>query len=99
MIPKIKNNFIEFNTSIEEGSNGGAYVRFPYDIRKEFGKGRLKVVATFDGLPYTGSIVNMGITNSDGTVCYIIGILKETRVKLNKQIGDNVKVTIVVIDE
>ena len=22
---------------------GGAYVRFPYDIRKEFGKGRVRV--------------------------------------------------------
>ena len=38
----------------------GAFVRFPYDIRKEFGKGRVKVRATFDGEPYEGSLVNMG---------------------------------------
>ena len=38
---------------------GGAYVEFPYDIRKEFGKGRVKVHVTFDGIPYDGSIVNM----------------------------------------
>lgn len=25
---------------------GGAYVRFPYDIRKEFGKGRVKAEIT-----------------------------------------------------
>lgn len=34
--------------------NGGAYVFFPWDIRKEFGKGRVKVHATFDGIPYDG---------------------------------------------
>ena len=40
---------------------GGAYIIFPYDIRQEFGKGRVKVHATFDGHPYDGSIVNMGM--------------------------------------
>ncbi len=40
--------------------SGGAYIIFPYDIRKEFGKGRVKVHATFDGVPYDGNIVNMG---------------------------------------
>ena len=29
----------------------GAYVEFPYDVRAEFGKGRVKVRATFDGQP------------------------------------------------
>ena len=28
---------------------GGAYVAFPWDIRNEFGKGRVKVHAWFDG--------------------------------------------------
>ena len=40
---------------------GGAYVCFPYDIRKEFGTGRVKADITFDGEPYSGSIVNMGL--------------------------------------
>ena len=44
----------------EAGKPGGAYVIFPYDVRKEFGKGRVKVHVTFDGEPYDGSIVNMG---------------------------------------
>lgn len=39
---------------------GGAFVRVPFDIRKEFGQGRVKVEATFNGVPYCGSIVNMG---------------------------------------
>ena len=38
---------------------GGAYVIFPWNIREEFGKGRVKVHATFNGTPYDGSIVNM----------------------------------------
>ena len=73
---------------------GGAYVVFPYDIRKEFGKGRVKVHATFDGEPYDGSIVNMGIKNEDGSVCYIIGLRKDIRAKIGKQPGDTVAVAI-----
>jgi len=72
----------------------GAYVEFPYDIKTEFGKGRVKVLATFDGEPYDGSIVNMGVKNADGSVCYIIGIRKDIRTKIGKQAGDSVRVTI-----
>jgi len=79
--------------SSEIGS-GGAYVPFPYDLRAEFGKGRVKVHATFDNEPYDGSIVNMGVKNADGSVCYIIGILKDIRAKIGKQPGDSVHVTI-----
>lgn len=75
---------------------GGAYVPFPYDLRKEFGKGRVKVHATFDGVPYDGSIVNMGVKNPDGSVCYILGILKEIRAKIQKQPGDVVRVIVTV---
>jgi hypothetical protein len=72
----------------------GAYAVFPYDLRKEFGKGRVKVHATFDGEPYDGSIVNMGLKYADGSVCYIIGIRKDIRAAINKQAGDTVKITI-----
>ena len=73
---------------------GGAYVVFPWDIRQEFGKGRVKVHAAFDGVPYDGSIVNMGLKNGDGTACYIIGVLKRIRKKLNKADGDTLRVTV-----
>lgn len=73
---------------------GGAYIVFPYDIRKEFGKGRVKVHATFNGIPYDGSIVNMGLKNPDGSICYIIGVLKAIRQKLGLLEGSSVKVTI-----
>lgn len=73
---------------------GGAYIIFPYDIRKEFGKGRVKVHATFDGHPYDGSIVNMGIKDEEGNICYILGIQKAIRAAIGKQPGDTVFVTI-----
>ena len=66
----------------------GAYIEFPYDVKEEFGKGRVKVYATFDGEPYVGSLVRMG------TPCHIIGIRKYIRAKINKQPGDIVHVTI-----
>lgn len=78
----------------EAGKKGGAYVVFPYDIRKEFGCGRVKVHVTFDGEKYDGSIVNMGVKNEDGSVCYIIGIRKDIRSKIGKQPGDRVLVTV-----
>lgn len=87
----------EYDTLIHENSdNGGAYVIFPWDIRQVFGKGRIKVHAEFDGIPYDGSIVNMGVRNPDGSVCYIIGVLKAIRRKLNKKDGDKVHVLITV---
>ena len=55
---------------------GGAYIILPNDIRQEFGKGRVKVHATFDGHPYDGSIVNMGMKDEVGNICYILGIQK-----------------------
>ena len=72
----------------------GAYIEFPYDIKKEFGKGRIKIHAEFDSEPYDGSIVNMGIKNEDGSICYIIGIRKDIREKIDKQAGDKIKVKI-----
>ena len=72
----------------------GAYVAFPYDVREIFQKGRVKVTATFDGYPYEGSVVNMGVKNPDGSVCYVIGVRKDIREKIGKQPGDVVRVTI-----
>jgi len=70
----------------------GAYIEFPYDVRPEFGKGRVKVHATFDGYPYNGSLVRMK------TQCHIIGVQKAIRAAINKQPGDTVHVTIQEIE-
>ena len=71
-----------------------AYIAVPFDIKTEFGKGRLKVHASFDGELYDGSIVNMGVKNPNGPICYIIGIRKDIRAKIGKQAGNIVRVTI-----
>ena len=86
----------EYDAIIRElPEKGGAYVVFPWNIREEFGKGRVKVHATFDGIPYDGSIVNMGVKNEDGSVCYILGMLKAIRAQLGKGDGDTVHMVIV----
>lgn len=79
----------------ENPDNGGAYVTFPWDLKKEFGKSRIKVHAEFDGVPYDGSIVNMGLKNPDGSVCYVIGVLKTIRTVLQIREGDMIHVLIV----
>ncbi len=63
-----------------------AYVEFPYDVKEEFGKGRVPVSATFDGEPYDGSLVRMG------TPGHILGLRKDIRTKIGKQPGDTVAV-------
>lgn len=85
----------EYDTVIQEAENkGGAYVVFPYDVRTEFHAGRAKVHVEFDGEPYDGSVVNMGVKNPDGSICYLIGIRKEIRQKIAKQPGDLVHVRV-----
>ncbi len=84
----------EYDAVIHVEPDGGAYVVFPWDLRQTFGKGRVKVRAFFDGVPYEGSIVNMGVKNPDGTVCYLIGLLKSIRTALRKGDGDTVHVII-----
>lgn len=73
---------------------GGAYTIFPFDVRVAFGKGRAKVHVTFDGYPYDGSVVNMGVKNKDGSICYIIGIRKDIQKAIGKSIGDTVDITV-----
>lgn len=66
----------------------GAYIEFPYDVRAEFGHGRVKVRATFDGVPYDGSLVRMK------TPGHILGLRKDIRAAIGKQPGDTVHVTL-----
>jgi len=78
-----------FTAEIKEGTGGSAWIEFPYDVRAEFGTGgRVPVRATFDGIPYRGSLAPMG------GICHIIGILKEIRQRLDKKAGDTVAVVL-----
>ena len=81
-------NHFEFSAIILQKENmDAAYVEVPFDIKAIFGKGRLLVHATFDGVPYDGQIVKMG------TPCYIIGVRKDIRKQIGKTFGDTVRVT------
>ncbi|MDR0790976.1 MAG: DUF1905 domain-containing protein [Methanomassiliicoccaceae archaeon] len=85
----------EFDAVIQRVEDqDGAYVKLPFDLKKEFGKGRVSVHATYDGEPYDGSAVNMGVRNDDGSVCYILGMPKEIRKRIGKTPGDTVSVTL-----
>ena len=79
---------LEFDAIILQNENmDAAYVEMPFDIKALFGKGRLAVDATFDGVPYSGQIVRMG------TPCFIIGLRKDIRKQIGKTFGDTVHVT------
>lgn len=79
----------EFDAEIKKVPDiDGAYIEFPYDVRVEFGKGRVKVEAEFDGVVYNGSLVRMQ------TACHIIGLRKDIRAAIGKQAGDTVHVKI-----
>jgi len=83
------NKIYEFEAEIKKVPDiDGAYIEIPFDVKAEFGKGRVLVTATFDGETYDGILVKMK------TPCHIIGIRKDIRVKIGKQAGDIIKVTI-----
>lgn len=79
----------EFDAVIKKVPDiNGAYIEFPYDVKEEFQKGRVKVHAEFDGIPYNGSLVRMK------TPGHILGLRKDIRAEIGKQPGDTVHVTI-----
>jgi hypothetical protein len=79
----------KFKARIEAATLGGTCIYFPYDVEKEFGtKGRIPVKATFDGVPYSGSMVKYGAPQ------HMLGILKGIREQIGKGPGDMVEVTI-----
>lgn len=77
-----------FTAEIKQaGEINGAYIEPPFDVEEVFGAKRVKVLATFDGVEYRGSIVRMG-------GCYMLGLTKEIRNLISKDFGDTVNVTI-----
>lgn len=83
------NQIFEFDAVIRKVPDiDGAYIEIPFDVKKEFGKGRVAVHVTFDGEPYDGQVVKMQ------TPCHIVGLRKDIRAKIGKQPGDRVHVTL-----
>ena len=77
----------KFQAAIQPGPGGGAFVLFPYDTLQEFAsKGSIPVQATFDGIPYTGSLMACGGPH------HMLGILKAIRQQTGKNIGDTIQV-------
>jgi len=79
----------KFKAKIEAADGGGAYVLFPYDTEKEFAtKGRVPVKATFNGVPYTGSLVKYR------NPLHMLGVLKAVREQTGKGPGDTVELVV-----
>ncbi len=79
----------KFKTKIEPAGGGGMCVFFPFEVEKEFGtKGRVPVKATFDGVPYSGSLIKYGAPQ------HMLGVLKSIREQIGKGAGDTVEVTL-----
>jgi hypothetical protein len=79
----------KFKATIEDAGGNGAYILFPYDTKAEFGTGaQVRVVASFDGVPYAGSLVKYGHPQ------HMLPILKDVRAKIGKGPGDTVEVVI-----
>jgi Bacteriocin-protection, YdeI or OmpD-Associated/Domain of unknown function (DUF1905) len=79
----------KFKAKIEAGDGGGAHVLFPYDTEKEFAtKGKVPVKATFDGVPYAGSLIKYGHPQ------HMLGLLKSIREQISKGPGDTIEVVV-----
>lgn len=77
-----------FSAPIEAAQSGGTYVRVPFDVESVFGKKRVPVAAWIDGAEYRGSLVRMG------SACHVLGVLKEIRSRIGKDVGDVVEVVL-----
>jgi Bacteriocin-protection, YdeI or OmpD-Associated/Domain of unknown function (DUF1905) len=79
----------KFKAKIEAGDGGGAYVFFPYDTGKKFAtKGKVPVKATFNGVPYTGSLIKYG------NPLRMLGMPKVIREQTGKGPGDAIEVVV-----
>ena len=78
-----------FRAVIEDaGGGGGAFITIPFDVEQTFGKKRVKVLATIEGISYRGSLVRMG------GACHLLPVLKQIRQQSGKSIGDEIEVTV-----
>jgi bifunctional DNA-binding transcriptional regulator/antitoxin component of YhaV-PrlF toxin-antitoxin module len=79
----------KFTAKIVAGDGGGAGVLFPYDPEKEFAtKGKVPIKATFNGVPYTGSLIKYGFPQ------HTLHLPKAIREQLGKVPGDIIDVVL-----
>jgi hypothetical protein len=79
-----------FEAEIRQGTGGGAFIEVPDEVIAALGGGgRIKVKATFDGVPYRGSIARYrGVM--------MLGVVKAIREQIGKSAGDTVAVRVSV---
>lgn len=85
----MKNEVHKFTAKLEKSDDGmdTAFISIPFNVEKTYGtKGQVKVKATFDGHPYRGVIANMG------RGCHTLGVRKDIREAIGKQVGDSISV-------
>ena len=73
---------------LQHGDMDAGYVEISFDVKETFGKNRVAVHASFDGVDYDDQIVRMG------TPCHIIGVRKDIREKIGKKFGDVIHVAL-----
>jgi bifunctional DNA-binding transcriptional regulator/antitoxin component of YhaV-PrlF toxin-antitoxin module len=78
-----------FTAKIIAGDGGGTGVLFPYDTQEAFGtKGKVPIHATFNGVPYTGSLIKYGFPQ------HTLHLPKAIREQLGKVPGDTIEVVV-----
>ena len=78
---------LKFKATIQAGDRGGADVLFPFDVEKAFEtKGKIPVKATFNGVPYSGSLIKYGLP------LHMLGMPKAIREQTQTAPGDIVRV-------
>jgi hypothetical protein len=84
----------EFDATVEPSGRGGGHLVVvpPKALKALGGGGRIAVRATFDGIPYRGSIVRMGKVS-------VLGVLKAVMTKAGVGPGDRLYVVVENDDE
>ena len=79
----------KFKAKIGGEAGDSCSVYFPYDAETEFGtRARVPVKATFDGVPYRGSLMKYS------SVQHRIPVVEAIRAQIGKNVGDTIDVTI-----
>jgi len=78
----------KFAAEILSNGSGGMYVTVPFDVEKEYGKKRVKIIAKIESEIYQGSLVRMGSPD------HILLMRKDIREKIGKTVGDIVNVEV-----
>lgn len=92
------NKEYEYDAVIQcENKSNKTYATFPEIMQEDLFKGKMKVRASFDGIPYIGKLSGFGDNTEVSSFDKKIYIIKAIRESLGKNVGDIVHVTIKAI--